>query len=65
MAEGQVKDSPEQADFRAYVRYWLHENHPGEAPMPIPQSMGMLRDPEALKWLQSWQRSAYAGGLIA
>lgn len=65
MAEDKVKDTLEQADFRSYARDWLKKNHPGEPPMPVPQSMGMLRDPEALQWLQTWQRSAYEAGLIA
>lgn len=57
-------DTPEQAEFRAYCREWLSRNHPGRPPMPIPQSAIEVSDPEALGWLQRWQRSAYEAGLI-
>ena len=57
-------ESAEQAEFRAYCRDWLKKNHPGDPPVPIPQSAVELRDPEALAWLQDWQQAAYEAGLV-
>ncbi|BFM16900.1 acyl-CoA dehydrogenase [Maricurvus nonylphenolicus] len=58
------KDTPEQAEFRAYCRQWLQDNHPGEPPVALPQSELELSDPAALEWLQAWQKSAYDAGLV-
>jgi alkylation response protein AidB-like acyl-CoA dehydrogenase len=58
------KDSTEQAEFRAYCKQWLEDNHPGQPPVHIPQGALELSDPEALAWLQKWQKSAYDAGLV-
>ncbi len=64
MAEADRTDTPEQAEFRAYCRQWLAENHPGRPPVRLPQSALELSDPQALEWLRRWQKSAYDAGLI-
>ncbi|MEM7020895.1 MAG: acyl-CoA dehydrogenase family protein [Pseudomonadota bacterium] len=58
------KDTPEQAEFRAYCRDWLADNHPGQPPMAMPQSAVELSDPDALEWLRQWEKSAYNAGMI-
>ncbi len=57
-------DTPEQAEFRAYCRQWLRDHHPGQPPMRLPQGALEVSDPDALAWLQQWQRAAYEAGLI-
>ena len=57
-------DTPEQAEFRAHCQQWLAENHPGKPPVHIPQGALELSDPDALEWLQRWQKSAYDAGLV-
>ena len=64
MAAADRVDSPEQAEFRAYCRGWLEENHPGRPDVKLPQGALELSDPDALAWLQKWQKSAYDAGLI-
>ena len=64
MSEAQRKDTPEQAEFRKYCQDWLAENHPGRPPVKLPQGALELSDPDALEWLQKWQKSAYDAGLI-
>ena len=64
MADADRMDTPEQAEFRAYCRQWLSANHPGQPPVRIPLGALELSDPKALAWLQAWQKSAYAAGLV-
>lgn len=64
MSEAEKKDSAEQAEFRAWCRQWLADNHPGRPPVHIPQGALELSDPAALEWLQAWQKSAYDAGLV-
>ena len=64
MADADRTDTPEQAEFRAYCRDWLAANHPGRPPVQLPQGALELSDPEALAWLQKWQKSAYDAGLV-
>ena len=64
MSDAQKKDTPEQAEFRAYCQKWLADNHPGRPDVKLPQGALELSDPAALKWLQAWQKSAYDAGLI-
>jgi alkylation response protein AidB-like acyl-CoA dehydrogenase len=64
MSDAQKKDTPEQAEFRAYCQKWLADNHPGRPDVKLPQGALELSDPEALKYLQAWQKSAYDAGLI-
>ncbi len=64
MSESQRKDTPEQAEFRAHCQEWLANNHPGRPPVKLPLGALELSDPDALEWLQKWQKSAYDAGLI-
>lgn len=64
MSDAQRKDTPEQAEFRAHCQEWLADNHPGRPTVKLPQGALELSDPEALAWLQQWQKSAYDAGLI-
>ena len=64
MADTPVNDTPEQAEFRAYCREWLADNHPGRPPLRLPQGAVEVSDPDALQWLQGWQKSAYDAGMI-
>jgi len=64
MSDSEQKDTPEQAEFRAYCQDWLKNNHPGRPTVKIPQGALELSDPAALAWLQAWQKSAYDAGLI-
>ena len=64
MSEAEKNDTPEQAEFRAHCRACLAENHPGKPPVHIPQGALELSDPDALEWLQAWQKSAYDAGLV-
>jgi alkylation response protein AidB-like acyl-CoA dehydrogenase len=58
------KDTPEQAEFRAYARQWLAKNHPGKPPVRLPQSPIEVMTEEQRAWLCAWQKSAYEAGLI-
>lgn len=64
MSEAERIDSTEQAEFRAWCRQWLADNHPGRPPVHIPQGALELSNPAALEWLQAWQKSAYEAGLV-
>jgi len=64
MSDAEEKDTTEQAEFRVYCREWLKENHPGTPPVLIPQGALELSDPDALAWLQNWQKSAYNADLV-
>ncbi|MFT7219433.1 MAG: alkylation response protein AidB-like acyl-CoA dehydrogenase [Candidatus Azotimanducaceae bacterium] len=64
MSESQKKDTPEQAEFRSHCQQWLADNHPGRPPVKIPQGALELSDPDAMAWLQKWQKSAYDAGMI-
>ncbi len=58
------KDTPEQAEFRAYCRDWLANNHPGQPDVHIPQGALEISTRDALEWLQKWQKAAYDAGLV-
>jgi alkylation response protein AidB-like acyl-CoA dehydrogenase len=60
----QKMESSEQSEFRAHCQEWLRNNHPGRPPVKIPQGALQLSDPDALAWLQGWQKSAYEAGLV-
>ncbi len=64
MSEAQKRDTTEQVEFRAYCREWLSQNHPGRPGVKLPQGALELSNPDALAWLQTWQKSAYDAGLI-
>lgn len=64
MPESQSRDTEEQAAFRQHCREWLSKNHPGRPSVKLPLGALELSDPDALAWLQQWQKSAYDAGLI-
>lgn len=64
MSDDKKKDSPEQAEFRAYCRDWLSRNDPGEAPERLPQSAIEIMHLGQLGYLRDWQGLAYEGGLV-
>ncbi|MEH6556260.1 MAG: acyl-CoA dehydrogenase family protein [Oceanicoccus sp.] len=64
MSDAEKKDTPEQAEFRAYCQDWLSKNHPGRPTVKIPQGALELSDPAALEWLKKWQKASYDAGLI-
>ena len=64
MSEAHKMDTPEQSAFRNHCKEWLANNHPGRPTVKLPLGALELSDPEALAWLQKWQKSAYDAGLI-
>lgn len=58
------KDSPQQAEFRAYCRDWLADNVPPPATVRLPLTALEIMTREQLDYLQAWQRAAYAAGLV-
>jgi alkylation response protein AidB-like acyl-CoA dehydrogenase len=52
-----LRDTPEQAQFRARLRSWLAENMPSEAE---PATM-----PARFHYIVAWQKKLYAGGWVA
>jgi alkylation response protein AidB-like acyl-CoA dehydrogenase len=58
------KDTPAQAEFRAYCRDWLAANKPGEPPVRLPQTPLEIMTTEQLDYLQAWQKAAYDAGLV-
>ena len=64
MSEAKKMDTPEQAAFRAHCKEWLASNHPGRPTVKLPLGALELSNPDALAWLQKWQKSAYDAGLI-
>jgi len=63
MSEQGRKDSPEQAEFRAYCREWLSKNTPGNPPVRLPQSAIELTTKEEMDYLVPWQKAAWEAGL--
>jgi len=64
MTDDAIKDSPEQAEFRAYCRKWLDENPVAPPTVRLPQSALEIMTPEQMDYLQSWQKMAYDAGLV-
>jgi alkylation response protein AidB-like acyl-CoA dehydrogenase len=64
MTESERRDTPEQAEFRAYAREWIGANHPGEPAVRLPISALEIMSQEQMDYLQHWQKSAYDAGLI-
>lgn len=64
MSENARKDSPEQAEFRAYCRDWLEKNPIDSPPVRLPQSALEIMTREQLDYLQGWQKMAYDAGLV-
>lgn len=64
MSEAEQKDTPEQAEFRAYVRKWLKENRPAKPGFRLPQSPLEVMTEEQRQYLCAWQRKCYDAGLV-
>ena len=64
MSESERKDTPEQAEFRAYCRDWIAKNHPGEPPVRLPIAAIEIMNREQMDYLQAWQKAAYDAGLV-
>ncbi|MFT7286029.1 MAG: alkylation response protein AidB-like acyl-CoA dehydrogenase [Halieaceae bacterium] len=64
MSESERRDSAEQAEFRAYCREWIANNHPGEPPVRLPISPIEIMSEQQMAYLQSWQKAAYDAGLV-
>lgn len=64
MTQSERQDSAEQAEFRAYCRDWIADNHPGEPPVRLPQSAIEIMSPAQMDYLQAWQKKAYDAGLV-
>jgi len=68
MADEEVKegskDTPEQAEFRAYCRKWLAANRPAKPTFRLPQSPLEVMTDEQRIYLQAWQKKCYDAGLI-
>ncbi|MCB0220598.1 MAG: acyl-CoA dehydrogenase family protein [Chrysiogenetes bacterium] len=58
------KDSPEQAEFRAYCAKWLEENRPPKPDFRMPQSALEVMDDAQRVYLQNWQKQCYDAGLV-
>ncbi len=58
------KDTPEQAEFRAYCAKWLAENKPQKPSFRLPQSGLEVMTDEQRIYLQAWQKKCYDAGLI-
>ena len=64
MSDSARKDTPEQAEFRTYARDWLADNRPADPTVRLPLSPLEIMTQEQLGYLQAWQKSAYAAGLV-
>ena len=64
MTESAEKDSPEQAEFRAYCRDWLAQNRPPEPQVRLPLTPLEIMTQAQLDYLQAWQKSAFEAGLV-
>lgn len=64
MSEQARKDTPEQAEFRAYCKTWLADNLPAKPPVRLPQSPLEIMTHEQLTYLCAWQKAAYDAGLV-
>jgi alkylation response protein AidB-like acyl-CoA dehydrogenase len=64
MADEKTKDTPEQAEFRAYCAGWLAENRPPKPSFRLPQSGIEVMTDEQRIYLQAWQKKCYDAGLV-
>jgi len=58
------KDTPEQAEFRAYCQRWLADNRPPKPGFRLPQSALEVMTDEQRVYLQAWQKKLYDAGLV-
>jgi alkylation response protein AidB-like acyl-CoA dehydrogenase len=59
------RDTPEQAEFRAYCKRWLAEHRPAAPPSRLPEHAIEVTSEEHRKYLCAWQRQCYEAGLVA
>jgi hypothetical protein len=59
------RDTPEQAEFRAYCRRWLAENRPAPPPFRLPEYAIEVMTEEQRQYLAGWQKRCYEAGLVA
>lgn len=64
MSEDRKKDTPEQAEFRAYCKDWLASHVQEAPPVRLPQSAIEIMHTPQMDYLRKWQGEAYAAGLI-
>ncbi len=60
----QRKETPEQAEFRAYCRRWLDENRPAPPGFRLPISPIEVMTEEQRRYLCAWEKRCYEAGLI-
>lgn len=65
MNEDELRDTPEQAEFREYCRRWLAENRPAPPPFRLPEQPIEVATEEQKEWLCAWQKKCYQAGLVA
>jgi alkylation response protein AidB-like acyl-CoA dehydrogenase len=56
--------TPEQREFRDYVRRWLTENKPPPPPERLPINPIEVMTTRQRDYLQAWQRTCYDAGLV-
>ena len=59
-----IKDTPEQAEFRAYCKEWLADNVPAKPDFRLPQTSLEIMTTEQLDYLVAWEKAAYDAGLV-
>ncbi len=64
MSDDLKKDTPEQADFRAYCRDWLSRHKTKTPSSRLPQSAIEIMHTEQMEYLREWQYEAYQAGLV-
>lgn len=64
MSKTALKDSPEQAEFRAYCKDWLADNVPAKPDFRLPQTSLEIMTTDQLDYLCAWEKAAYDAGLV-
>jgi alkylation response protein AidB-like acyl-CoA dehydrogenase len=59
------RDTPEQAEFRAYCRRWLAEHRPAAPSFRLPEYAIEVMTEEQRQYLATWQKRCYEAGLVA
>ena len=61
----EMKEAPEQREFREYCRRWLEENRPPPTETPLPQAAYEVTYDDHRTYLCDWQAKCYEAQLIA
>ena len=61
----EMKEAPEQHEFREYARRWLDENRPPPTETPLPQAAYEVTYDDHRAYLCDWQAKCYEAQLIA